>query len=638
MFVRLSRYSKGKWTVDYNTARSNEPRSSFRCTSATSPLAVCNTTEVVVSAKEISGIGHNYFRGHIHHWQTDSEDVHTVTIWTAEFAHFEFQQLYSNATYVSIRLFAGPSASLLRFGAAILAPTPHARFRNSEESLIVTSAASDYSKEAILLYIRKGISHNKVPSPCITMQNGGAVAGPWNPDWQSTSVEVESEYSQRPRAALACSTSFPILFSIPIFVDVSPSDWMRFPSVSGGRLIRKGTRPHWQPPLTERAKSYHSPIHLGMDSIQLPVLAAVVRRLTHELWVKCLHYSVRIKWTATVDTALNARGSFRVDQVSVGVGYWRSDNLSKIGKKKSVRGEGNMRRPVQGGTQHNKGVQVRTRMEAARLYKNVEEGCGKRKVGTDSERWGMTMTRDDKTGDGSYPGPPPPLMTWPPPGLKETDLPFLLGGLAIALVEQVVLLVGAMIAGARFCLGVGVWTRVWPSRDRQTRPNLRFLLDTGLGIPGDQHACLLAETAARSIAAVLGRVGPPVWCDLERTSSRLVSALGGSTDGFETKAMDVSAASQDATDDDMDWSHWDCVGGHIRTQCDPGLGVRRGWMIGTVIVSPPNHTTCPRKICKESDADASKAALTGYDLDVAVPEPVLSFRYNNDVHIAVSKC
>ncbi|KAH9032914.1 hypothetical protein EDB85DRAFT_1890514 [Lactarius pseudohatsudake] len=166
-------------------------------------------------------------------------------------------------------------------------------------------------------------------------------------------------------------------------------------------------------------------------------------------------------------------------------------------------------------------------------------------------------------GEFNYPGPPPPL-TWPPPDLKETDLPFLLGGLAIALVERVVLLVvtallegsaarscalGAMIAGARFCLGVGVWTRVWPSRDRRMRPNLRFLLDTGLGIPGDQHACLLAETAARSIPAVLGRVGPPVWCDLERTSSTLVSALGGSTDGFETKAMDVSAASQDATDD-----------------------------------------------------------------------------------------
>ncbi|KAH9069320.1 hypothetical protein EDB83DRAFT_467677 [Lactarius deliciosus] len=77
-----------------------------------------------------------------------------------------------------------------------------------------------------------------------------------------------------------------------------------------------------------------SPIHLGMGSIQLPVLAAVVRRLTYELWVKCLQYSVRMKWTATVDvshwnspapchflcaphqTPLNVRVSFQVDQVS----------------------------------------------------------------------------------------------------------------------------------------------------------------------------------------------------------------------------------------------------------------------------------------------------------------------------------
>ncbi len=79
------------------------------------------------------------------------------------------------------------------------------------------------------------------------------------------------------------------------------------------------------------------------------------------------------------------------------------------------------------------------------------------------------------------------------------------------------------------------------SRDRRVRRALHFLLDDGLGIPGGQLARSLAEAAAQSIAAVLERVAPPVWCDLTRASSGLVSSSEGSADGFETKAILVRA-------------------------------------------------------------------------------------------------
>ncbi|KAH8978042.1 hypothetical protein EDB86DRAFT_2837134 [Lactarius hatsudake] len=108
-------------TVDYNVAKVTNPFD-FPL-HHNRQLAI----EVVVSVKVIPGIGHNKFRDHIH--GTDSENLNSRTS-SSNCCH-------GIAIYVSFRLFAGPSASLLRPGAAILAhlQLPMHRRRNLHTSI-----------------------------------------------------------------------------------------------------------------------------------------------------------------------------------------------------------------------------------------------------------------------------------------------------------------------------------------------------------------------------------------------------------------------------------------------------------------------------------------------------------------------